>query len=154
MYLFIFLISVTNRLCIDNRYICLLYNLWYQPLSWSAAVVPANIIHCFTIPISNIRVHPIQLYYYIKGSNFFVFIGFTFKSQHYFLYLGDPSETDMPDQRPIGDLNLLNRRPIWDRHAPSETDMPDRRKIDMPIMPNWRPTCLIEDLSKSLIIPI
>ena len=154
MYLFIFLISVTNRLCIDNRYICLLYNLWYQPLSWSAAVVPANIIHYFTIPISNIRVHPIQLYYYIKGSNFFVFIGFTFKSQHYFLYLGDPSETDMPDQRPIGDLNLLNRRPIWDRHAPSETDMPDRRKIDMPIMPNWRPTCLIEDLSKSLIIPI
>ena len=30
---------------------------------------------------------------------------------------GDPSETDMPDHRPVGDP-LLHRRPIGDQHAP------------------------------------
>ena len=43
--------------------------------------------------------------------------------------IGDPSETDMPDRRPIRDLDMLHQRPIGDRHAPSETDMPDRRPI-------------------------
>ena len=39
--------------------------------------------------------------------------------------IGDPSETDMPVRRPIGDLDMLHRRPIGERPAPSETDMPD-----------------------------
>ena len=41
------------------------------------------------------------------------------------------SETEMPDLRPIGDLNILHqimpdRRP---RHATSETEMPEQRPI-------------------------
>ena len=33
--------------------------------------------------------------------------------------MGDPSETDMPDQRSIGDLYMLHRRPTssGDQHA-------------------------------------
>ena len=41
--------------------------------------------------------------------------------------IGDPSDSAIPDWRPIGDLYMLNRRltcPIRDRHAWSKTDMP------------------------------
>ena len=57
------------------------------------------------------------------------------------IIIGDPSETDMLDRRPIGDHNLLHQRPtglIGDLNMlhpkptcfikyPLETDMPDRR---------------------------
>ena len=46
----------------------------------------------------------------------------------------------------IGDLSETHRRP---RHASSETDMPDRRPIgDLEII-NWSPTCLMGDPSKT-----
>ena len=41
--------------------------------------------------------------------------------------IGDSSETDMPDWRPIGDLDMLHQRPTCpfrDRHTPLETNMP------------------------------
>ena len=50
-------------------------------------------------------------------------------------HIGDPSETDMPDQRPFGDpseTDMSHWRPpclIGDQHVWSET--------------HWRPTCLI-----------
>ena len=71
--------------------------------------------------------------------------------------IGDPSETDMPDRRPIGDQNSRSEthpRPtclIGDLYVSSENDMPHRRptclirnpsEIDMP---DWRPICLIGD---------
>ena len=37
----------------------------------------------------------------------------------------------MPDRRPVGDLDMLHRRPIRNRHAPSKTDMPDRQPIEV-----------------------
>ena len=42
---------------------------------------------------------------------------------------GDPSETNMPDRRPIRDFDMLYWIPIRNRHTPSETDMPDRQPI-------------------------
>ena len=30
--------------------------------------------------------------------------------EHIFLIIVDPSETNMPDQRPIGDVDMLHRR--------------------------------------------
>ena len=42
------------------------------------------------------------------------------------------SETDMPDLRPIRDLNMSHRRTIGDCHALSETNMPGQRPTYMP----------------------
>ena len=58
--------------------------------------------------------------------------------------IGDPSETDMLDRRPVGDWHVwleTHQRPtclIRDRHASSETNMP-----------HWRPTCFIGDPSET-----
>ena len=52
-------------------------------------------------------------------------------------FIGDPSETDMPHRRPMGDRpasSETHRRPTCLIGDPSETDMPHRR-----------PTCLIGD---------
>ena len=45
------------------------------------------------------------------------------------IIIGDLSEIDMSDWRPIRDLAKLHRRQIGDQHAPLETDMPDQRPI-------------------------
>ena len=60
----------------------------------------------------------------------------------------DPSETDMPDCRSSGDLDMLHQRPTCliedlDICTTSETDMPDRRPMKDLNMLHWRPTCLI-----------
>ena len=62
--------------------------------------------------------------------NLNLYFGSSRKYYYYRRPIRDPSETDMPDWRPIGDLDMLHWRlacPIGNRHAPSETDMPDRR---------------------------
>ena len=47
-------------------------------------------------------------------------------SRKYYYYrrpIGDPSEIDIPKRKPIGDFDMLHRRPtcpIGDRHAPWE----------------------------------
>ena len=38
-----------------------------------------------------------------------------------------PIRDQHENRRPLGGLDMLHRRLIGDRHAPSETDMPDRR---------------------------
>ena len=88
-------------------------------------------------------------------------------------FIGDPSETDMPHRRPIGDQHVsseIHQRPtclIGDRLAssetprrptyfigdPSETDMPHRRSIEdqhASSETHGRPTCLIGDQDASL----
>ena len=48
--------------------------------------------------------------------------------------MGDTSETDMPDRGPIGDRDILHRRPTCLIGDPSKTDMPHRRLRCL-----WRP---------------
>ena len=50
------------------------------------------------------------------------------------------SETDMPDQRPIGDLDMLHWRQTCFIRDPLETDMPDWRPIGDLDMLHRRPT--------------
>ena len=84
------------------------------------------------------------------------------------IIIGDPSETDMPDWRPIGDLNMLHQRlacligdldmlhwrhqhaysethwkPTYLIGEPQETHMPDRRPIGDLNMLHWRPTGML-----------
>ena len=58
-------------------------------------------------------------------------------SETYRRHTGDPSETEIPDRRPIGDLDMLHWRPYGDRHAPPET--------------HWRLTFLARDRHICLI---
>ena len=69
-------------------------------------------------------------------------------SLKYYYYrkpIGDPLETDMPDQRPIGDqhasseTHMLDQVPIGYQHALAET--------------HWRPACLIIDPQEIHILP-
>ena len=60
----------------------------------------------------------------------FMINGISQKYHYYRKPFEDQSENDMPELRPIGDLNILPRRPtcrIEDRHARSEIDMPQRK---------------------------
>ena len=59
-------------------------------------------------------------------------------SLKYYYYLrpfGDPSETDLPDRRHIGVLNMLHRRPTCLTGEPSEIDIPHKR-----------PSCLLRTI--------
>ena len=60
--------------------------------------------------------------------------------------IGDLSETDMSDQRPSGDLDMLHLRLTC---LIEDLNMLHRRSIRDLVLLHWRPTCLIGDPSKT-----
>ena len=93
-------------------------------------------------------VYNLNIFFYLLHINI-KFTKILFFSQTHWRPIIDPWETDMHDQRPIGDLNMLYRRPTCRLEAhwrltclcgdPPETDMPEGRPIGDLNMLHWRP---------------